>query len=110
MFEPEIYNGTAAADAMSVPVQIDDLTAYSVQITFSGGAGDLAGVLTVEASNDAVTFVTVAGSAQTVVASTNHVYNVSDASYRWFRIVWDYTSGTGNMVMKAVIKQPVNRF
>lgn len=110
MIESQIYSGSGAADCQSVPVQIDDLTAYGVQVTFSGGGGNLAGVLTIEASNDNINYVTVAGSAQTVVSSTNHVYNVSDASYRWFRCVWDYTSGTGNIDMNVVIKQPVNRF
>lgn len=110
MIELQIYNGSAAADAMSVPVQIDDLINYSVEVEFSGGAGDLAGVLTMEASVTGNNYVTIAGSAQTVASSTNHVYDVEGAGYRWFRCVWTYTSGTGNMLMSAVIKQPVNRF
>lgn len=110
MIESQIFSGSGTADAMSCPVQIDDLTSYGVQVTFSAGGGDLAGVLTLEASNDNVTYVTIAGSAQTVVASTNHIWNVSDASYRWFRAVWTYTSGTGHIEMGVVIKQPTNRF
>lgn len=111
MIEQQIMsNQSAAVDVTSVPVQIDDLNLYGVQVVFSGGASDLAGVLTLEASNDNVTYITIQGSAQTVSASQNHFWNVEDAAYRWFRAVWTYTSGTGNITMIVVIKQPTNRF
>lgn len=109
MKEVQIYSGTGAADAVSVPYQIDDLTNYSVEVEFSGGGGDLAGVLTLEASVTGNNYVTIAGSAQTVVTSTNHVYDVEGAGYKWFQCRWVYTSGTGNILMSALIKQPVTR-
>lgn len=100
-------NGDAASDRQSVPVQIDDLTVYGVQVVFSGGAGDLEGTLSLLASNDNVTYITIDGSSQLVAASANHYWNVEDAAYRWFKADWDYTSGTGNITMNVVIKQPV---
>lgn len=110
MIESQLYNGTAASTQTSVPFQIDDLNTYGVEVVFSGGAGNLVGVLTLEASVLGITYVSVAGSAQTVAASENHVYDVSGAGYKWFRIVWTYTSGTGNMVISTLVKQPTNRF
>lgn len=110
MIQNELYNGSAAASFVTPGEQIDDLTPYSVQCAFSGGAGNLEGTLTVEASNDNVTYITVTGSSQAVTASTNHMYNVSDAAYRWFRIRWVYTSGTGNLRILDTIKQPANRY
>ncbi len=110
MIEQQIYSGDAAASTVSVPFQIDDLTTYSVQVVFSGGGGNLVGVLTLEASNDAVTYITVQGSSTNVTASTNLMYNVTDAGYRWARVRWVYTSGTGNMVITNTIKQPANRY
>lgn len=111
MIQSEILSNTSAAvDLTSVPVQIEDLTVYGVQVTFSGGAGNLVGTLSLEASNDGVTYIPISGSSQPVTASTNHYWNVADAAYRWFRAVWDYTSGTGNVTMNVTIKQPSNRF
>jgi len=110
MIEQSIYSGSGAASTTSVPFQIDDLTCYSVQIVFSGGGSDLVGTLSLEASNDGTTYITVQGTSYPVTASTNLFYNVADAGYRWARVRWAYTSGTGNMAMTQVIKQPANRF
>lgn len=107
---------SAAADRTSVPFQIDDLTNYSVQVNFSAGAGDLVGVLSLECSNDydgqtgTGTWITVTGSQQAVAASADHMWNVYEASYKWVRAQWDYTSGTGNIEMLNVIKEPRNRY
>lgn len=111
MIQSEIMSQqNAATDLTSVPFQLDDLTLYGVQVVFSGGASNLVGTLSLEASNDATTWITIDGSAQPVAASTNHFWNVADAGYRWCRAVWDYTSGTGNITMTVTIKEPRNRF
>lgn len=111
MIESEIMaNGAATSNRTSVPLQIDDLTNYGIQVTFSGGAGDLAGDLSLEVTNDKLTWITVTGSQQTVVASANHYWNVEGASYKWVRAQWVYASGTGNISMNAVIKEPRNRY
>jgi hypothetical protein len=112
MIQLEIMaNTSAAADAVSVPFQIDDLIIYSVQVIFTGV--NVVGVLTLEATNDdsdAASWTTIQNSSQAVIASANHVWNVSGAGYRWCRARWDYTSGTGNIKMNTTIKEPANRF
>ena len=96
---------SATASVNSVPFQIDDLTVYSVQVTFSGL--NVVGTLTLQASNDAVTWIDIEDSAQAVTASSSHMWNVKGAGYRWSRAAWVYTSGTGNIGMTVCIKENV---
>jgi len=102
----EIINITATSAATSVttpPVDLGDLTNYSVDITFTGS--NVVGTLTLESSVFGTQWNTVSGSSQAVTASTNHEYTVCGASYRYFRLKWVYTSGTGNISARTFIKE-----
>jgi hypothetical protein len=94
---------SAATDITSVPLAINDLRYFSIEVTFTGS--DVVGTLTLEASNGGSTWVTVTDSSQAVTASTDHMYDVRDAGYRYVRLVWDYTSGAGNISAIAYVKQ-----
>ena len=107
MREATLLNaGDASGDLHSGWFDLGDLQTFSVQAVFSGGGGDLAGTLTLEATNDtAATPSTVTGSSQAVTTSTNHTWNVNGAGYRYVRAFWDFTSGTGNLTVTFVAKE-----
>ena len=109
MKEIEIVSATdASADITSAPVDLGEQTEYSVQVAFSSGT--LNGTLTLEASNDKTTYATITGTSQAVASGAPHVYNVGGAGYRFFRLFWDATSGTGTATAKCLIKEPSNRY
>jgi autotransporter adhesin len=39
----------------------------------------------------------IADSAQTISASGDHAYQVENSGYRWVRLVWTQTSGSGTI-------------
>jgi len=93
----------ASGDVTSNSWDLVDLDRFSVQVNFTGS--DLVGTLTLEASNDDTNFITVTDSSQAVSASTDHLYDVT-AGYRYVRLFWDYTSGSGNISAKVLVKEP----
>jgi len=98
----------AGSDVTSIGLNVGDLTHASIQISFSSGT--LNGTLTLEASNDNTTYATISGSSQAVTSGAQHLYNITDAGFKYVRVFWDRTSGTGTITAKAVLKEPINRF
>lgn len=96
---------SAAADVTSAAMELGDINNFSISVDFTGS--NLAGTLTLECSNESATtgFTTVASSTQNVTSSADHMWSVSGAGYRWVRVFWDYTSGTGNITAKFVGKE-----
>jgi len=98
-----IQTTSAAVSITTPPVDLGDLTRYSIETTFSGS--NVVGVLTLESSNYGVIWNTISGSTQAIAASANHIYDVVNSSYRYYRLKWVYTSGTGNIGSKSFIKE-----
>ncbi len=97
-----------AANKTSAGCQLADLSLFSVAVIFTGS--DVVGVLTLECTDDetgAANYVTVAGSSTAVAASGNVTYNVNGAGYRWVRVKYAHTSGTGNITATITVKQPI---
>ena len=87
---------SAAQNLTSVYFDLGDKIDYAIQVAFTGS--DVVGVLTLEASIDpTLGFVTVLNSSQSVSSSAGHIWNVTGAGYRYIRINWVYTSGTGTI-------------
>ena len=110
MKQVQLYSDVGSASFVSVPYDLGDLSVYAMQVVFSGGGSNLVGVLTLEASADsspATNFVTVTGSSQAVAASASHTWNVQGAGYRYIRVRWVFTSGTGNAVVSICAKENV---
>lgn len=103
-----IATTSAAADRNSGSIDLVDLYRFAIQVVFTGV--DVVGTLKLQASLDNVTWVDVANSAQAVTASANHIWDVQAAGYRWVRVNWDYTSGTGNITATIAIKSPLVTF
>lgn len=94
---------TAASFSASQPLDLGDLKDYSMGIVVSGS--DVAGTFTLECSNDKTTWVTVADSDQAITTSQEVFYDVRDANYRYARLAFSYTSGTGTITVTAIVKQ-----
>lgn len=96
---------SAAADLTTPQVDLGDLTTFSIHVAFTGT--NVVGSLALESSLDNVNWNLIADSTQAVTASTDHVWNTSGAGYRYVRVTWDYTSGTGNILIRFFAKEPL---
>lgn len=103
-------DGTAMASSItSDPIFLGHIVNYSVQIFFSGAP---VGSFKLQLSNDkgyeassdednrdhGITHWTdITSSNQAILAAGDHSYNVVNAGYRWVRLVWTPTSGSGTI-------------
>ena len=97
----------ASTSFNSIGCQKGDLKDYSIQVVFSSAT--LNGTLTIEASNDNSNYVTISGTSQSIASGAGHMYNVTDANYKFFRLAWAATSGTGTLTANVTIIEPTNR-
>jgi len=97
---------SAVADITSGKIDLGDIRHYSVQAVISGS--DVAGTFKLQKSNDGVNFndivnasVAVTNSADVFidVPTATNAAGIPEASYRYMRYYWDYTSGTGNITV-----------
>lgn len=99
-----IPSQSAASSLTSVPIDLGDLKGYSVTVNFTGA--DVAGTLKLQARNFTdENWVDVGSSSQAVTSSADHVWSVSEADYRYVRVSWTYSSGTGNIKANYVAKE-----
>jgi len=95
---------SAAANVTSGVLDIGDFTGYSIAAVLTGS--DVAGTVSLEVSLDNSTFVTVASTSTAITSSTDTIFNISDAQYRYVRCKWVYSSGTGNLTVTSFISEP----
>ncbi len=100
----------ATADATTGQIDLNDLVCYSMQVNFTAGAGDLVGVLQLQGSLDNVNYANIPNTSVNVVTSTNQIYDIQRCGYRYARIKWTFTSGTGNIAAIAYLKQPIVQY
>lgn len=115
MKEVLLVNAQDASQTRTGPIFIlNDLYQYAMHVDFTSGGSDLVGTLTLECSNDPTggsipapaDFITITGSSQAIAASASHMWNVSNAGYKFVRPKWTYTSGTGNWTVYLTVKEP----
>jgi hypothetical protein len=94
---------TAATSFESPAFDLGDCQCYGVQMLLSGS--DVAGTAKLQASLDNETWIDVPSSSQSITGSTDYLWSVSGAGYRYVRISWAYSSGTGNITVKAIVKK-----
>lgn len=109
---------TYAATTNGAAFGIDHMVGYSITAAVVETVATLAGTLKIQASNNAfadnvnnneaadAVWVDVSGSSQNVSGSGNFLWNVADAEYRAFRLVWTKTTGTGTFDIQIVAKGP----
>lgn len=95
-FEQQIViNGDMSADITSGSYVIGNATAMSVQLTWSGTAP--VGDLKVQASNDGTNWVDTDAVVAVATNTDSTLANFEEPGWKWFRIFYDRTSGTGNL-------------
>lgn len=94
----------SSSSVTSGAFDLGELKEYSAQIVFTGA--DVVGTLKLTCSVNGTNYVDVTGSSQAITASAGMVYNITDAQYRFFKVDWTYTSGTGNITITAIAKEP----
>ena len=102
----------AASDRNSIWIDLGEEASFSLGVAFTGT--DVAGNLSLQAcisSSDPnvvapLVVATIEDSTVAVSNSDEVMYSNQQAGYRWVRVVWDYTSGTGNMTAMVQIKTP----
>ncbi len=99
---------SAASSLTTNAYDLVDLYKYSIQVVFTGS--DVVGTLKLQASLDNVNFFDIDGSTQAVAASEGQIWDVINCGYRYVRVVWTYTSGTGNMTMELYVKETVVKY
>jgi hypothetical protein len=93
------------------PINLDYIDLCAIQAVITGspvGSMKLQGSCDVGTSttdgnpaNNVVTnWTDVAGSSQAVSAAGNLMFNISDAGWKWLRVVYTFTSGTGTAVVR----------
>ena len=96
---------SAALDRNIGPISIMDYGNYWIGVTFSGA--DVAGTLQLQgaATIDFARPFNI-GSSVSVTTSTDQSFTGDGVAYPYIRLVWDYSSGTGNITVDYAIRQP----
>lgn len=102
-----ISAANAGANYTSTQLDLGDIFNLSIQVTFSSNT--LNGSLNLEGSNDNSSYTTITGSTQAITSGASHMWGITNATYRYIRVVWTQSSGTGTLSSKAVIKESVIR-
>jgi|GEM_PF-2192117 len=106
-------NFNLASSQNSDPINCDYIDTLAIQAVLTGtsptgtlklqGSCDV-GTRTLDnnPANNAVTnWTDVSGSSQAISATGNYMFNISDMSWKWLRVVWTFTSGTGAAVIRG---------
>jgi hypothetical protein len=96
-----VVNGSMSSDVSSEWVLIDQLAGFALQCVYSGTPNGTLSVLVscdpVASPDDVVNFDTLASSSVAISASGVTTYNVNNQYYKWFKVYFDYTSGSGSL-------------
>lgn len=104
-----IANQDSSSNLTTAPVPLGDSINYSFQAIFTGS--DVAGSVKIQVSNfdDPDTFVDLTGATDSVASSAPAKINVTGSGDRYARLVWTYTSGTGNISVRYVGKETLGK-
>jgi hypothetical protein len=93
-----------SANLQSNPIWLGHIEHFSIQLVFTGtpnGSFKLQASLDdggIDVSSPSVTnWTDVANSSQAITAAGDHLYTVQNASYKWVRLVWTFSSGSGTI-------------
>jgi len=103
MIEKELIPSTDASSNITADFDLGDTRHFSVQAIFTGS--DVAGTFKIQASNyKNSNFEDVSGASVSVTSSDDLLLNLTDQNYRYLRLSWTYSSGTGNIKAKILGK------
>lgn len=103
-----LTNGNMAGSLNSFGEDVNQIFMFSIQAVFTGAPN---GTLKIQVSNDdvpvgingqdpavnVVNWVDYTGSSQTILAAGNFMYIVAEGGYRWVRLVYTASSGSGTL-------------
>lgn len=95
---------SAASSVDSIGYDLGELAAFSIGVVISGS--NIAGTVKLQCSNDNTTWVDVPNASTAITSSADEMFNISNAQYRYVRVVWTASSGTGNITCYLVAKEP----
>ncbi len=94
-----IENANCNANFESDPILCDKILLFSAIAKFTGAPN---GAMEIQVSNDktnkgdeVVNWFTLPSSSQAVAAAGNKFFEQNDFKYKWFKLVYTFTSGTG---------------
>ncbi len=90
------------SNVTGVPLDLGDIRHFSIEVDFTG---DLAGTLRYYAGNKLTTLKEVSGAQQAVASGEDHLWNFCNANYRFARVDWERSSGSGTIIGRAVLKE-----
>lgn len=99
---------SGAASVTTPGFFLNNIRAYGITVEFSGA--DLAGTLKLQGSAKGTNWFDITGSSQSVTLATGHMWDVTACGYKWVRVVWTYSSGTGNITIDLDLKENVVQF
>lgn len=89
------------------PVELEVIQNVGIQVNWSGGSGGPAGTISVECSNDNLTYTALTLSAVPTITgnSGSILINLNQVPFSWVRIVVTITAGTMALVAKLSAKE-----
>lgn len=99
----------AGSNQTSTELELGDLTAAAIQVDFTGTPN---GTVSLESSVNNVGYAAITGSSTTITAGSPSpvVYDIPESGYRFVRVKWVNTSGSGTITATTCVKEPANRF
>ncbi len=101
-----ISSTSAAVSLNSTPYDLGDYLDYSIEVPITGS--DIAGTLKLQCSNSGTNWFDVADTTTNITASADTMLAPQTAArYRYVRVSWTASSGTGNISALLIVKQPI---
>jgi len=102
-----INDQDASQNIVSNAVDLGEWRDFSFQGMFSGGGSDLDGAFLLSGSNVNVDayFVDIPPSVTPIENSEGGLFPVSNGNYRYVKVKWTHTAGTGNLTVHFLLKQ-----
>ncbi len=89
-----IEDGDMSADIESESLLLDQIYGFSFQAIYTGSPD---GTLKLQASNDGETWDDVPSSSLIISAAGHTLYNVTDVFYKYVRVYFEFSSGSGSL-------------
>jgi len=93
--------GDMSQATLSYVVSLGRNTEYSVQAVYTGSP---VGTLSIQGSNDNVTYTSLAGLDVNITSAGNTLYNLSGQNYLHYKLLYTKSSGTGSLTVIDTIK------
>lgn len=105
----QMLNADAGASQVSTELELGDLTALAIQVDFTGNPD---GTLSMECSVTNVAYAPITSSSTAITAGSPNpvVYDIPAGGYRFVRVRWVRTGGSGTITANFDLKEPANRF